>query len=442
MYIEPIVFLYNLAFMITSVVEQSFFLYQVCHNDFKLGRNICLEIERHPGIKDVIHADITNFQKYNVFVTEIITLFTPIILVFYFKFIDKKYFIILGLFGKLIYSSMIIINAYCEFSIVILLFTATLPCAFTGSDIIIISNSFAYLSERVPDCKKNSRLTFLNGLILSTMPIGTMIGKILFKHTEFFKNSYEKMFILNVSILLVSIILTLFLEKDWNCNRSEEEEIELSFTQLQHDIDRDIRYNMYRDKGTFKRILKIVLDYKVSLVIIISALHILQRSEKFYLYLFTQYKLSWSFEKFSNFKFIQTLLLMIVSIITALILNKVKINVLILMVFGAAGNILARVLYIIANNDILFYIGGCFTATGPLTSSSVKCYLSKIIHKKDLRKLFVITTATENIMTMAANFPYSILYINSNEMGKEWLFSITILSQSIILVLVCVINFL
>lgn len=443
MLIEPIVFLYNLAFMITSVVEQSFFLYQVCHNDFKFERSICLEIEKHYSIKELIHPSVAYFQKYKILIVEIITLIGPILFVLYLKFIDKKYFIIFGLIGKLIYSSMVIMNSYFECSVLTLLFTATLPCALTGSDILIISNSFAYLSERVNDTKRHCRITFLNALIISTMPLGTMIGKILFKQTEFFKNSYEKMFAINAILLLISIFLALFLEKDFSETvQTVEEGIELSPSQEKHKEEREIRYNLYRTEKVGKRIIKMILDFKVSLIILVSALHILQRGEKFYLYLFTQYKLSWSFEKFSNFKFIQTLLFMIISISTALILNKVKVSILLLIAFGAAGNIIARIFYIIANNDLLFYIGGCFTASGPLTTSSVKCYLSKHIHRKDLSILFVVTTAAENILTIAASFPYSILYINRNEIGKEWIFSVTIVTQSLILILICIIRFL
>lgn len=427
--------------MITSIVEQSFFLYQVCHNDFQIPRNICLEIERHPGIKDLIHRDVSNFQNYNILINEVITLFAPILFVFYFRGIDKKYFILLGLFGKLVYSVMIVINAYYELSVIMILFTASLPCAFSGSDILIISNSFAYLSERTLESKKSFRITLLNSLILATMPLGTLIGKILFKQTTFFHNSYEKMFILNVCILLISIILTLYLERDRRCNKNqEEEEIELSSIEIQN--EKNLIYNSYRSHSIYKRILRLILDYKVSLIILISGLHILQRSEKFYLYLFTQYKLSWTFEKFSNFKFVQTLLFMVVSITTAIILNKVNINNLILIIFGAIGNITSRILYILANNDIIFYIGGCFTSSGPLISSSVKCYLSHIIHKKDLRVIFVITTIIENVMTMAASFLYNILYVNTNEIGKEWLFSLTILTQGTILILICLIRFL
>lgn len=443
MFIEPIIFLYNLAFMITSVVEQSLFLYQACHNDFKIAKNICLEIEINPEIKEFIHEDVAYFQKYNVIITEIIVLVTPIILVCYFRFIDKKYFIILGLFGKLIYSIMVIINIYYEFRVIVLVLTATLPCAFTGSDIIIISNSFAYLSERLPDSKKNSRIIFLDGLILSTIPLGTILGKILFKQIPLFKNSYERIFIINVLLVLISIFLALFLEKDNDSNRPNvEEAIELSAKDEKCEIDRETRYNLYRNKGLKRRILDIILDFKVSLIVLISALHVLQRSEKFYLYLFTQYKLSWSFEKFSNFKFLQTLLFMIVSISTALVLKKIKINMLLLIVLGATGNIIARINYMLANSDTLFYIGGCFTASGPLISSSIKCYLSQMIHKKDLIILFVITTVFENVLTTAASFLYNILYINNNNIGKEWLFSITIITQSIIIILICVIHFL
>jgi len=60
----------------------------------------------------------------------------------------RKLPLILGLIGKFIYSSMIVVNTLQpSWPVNFIIYTATIPGAFTGADVAIFANAFSYISD-------------------------------------------------------------------------------------------------------------------------------------------------------------------------------------------------------------------------------------------------------------------------------------------------------
>lgn len=112
--VEPPLFLYMMAYMVTSVIEQAFFVYKACKVDHQYPEEICRNINNASflDIKKEVQVTVSNFYQWNNILGHIV----PIILAFYMgAWSDKrgrKIPLIMGLTGKLIYSSMIIVNSY------------------------------------------------------------------------------------------------------------------------------------------------------------------------------------------------------------------------------------------------------------------------------------------------------------------------------------------
>jgi MFS transporter, PCFT/HCP family, solute carrier family 46, member 3 len=84
----------------------------------------------------------------------------------------------LGLLGKFIYSFMIVINTiYVEWPVEYIIYTATIPSAFTGADVAIFANAFAYISDISTEKNRTMRITILDVAYLSTMPTGVALGE-------------------------------------------------------------------------------------------------------------------------------------------------------------------------------------------------------------------------------------------------------------------------
>lgn len=89
----------------------------------------------------------------------------------------RKLPLLIGLIGKFIYSSMIVVNTLKpEWPVQYIIYTATVPSAFTGADVAIFASAFAYISDITSSEDRTLRITILDVIYLSTMPTGVALG--------------------------------------------------------------------------------------------------------------------------------------------------------------------------------------------------------------------------------------------------------------------------
>lgn len=85
--------------------------------------------------------------------------------------------LLIGLIGKFYYSFMIVINSLQpSWPVEYIVFTATLPMAFTGADVAIFAAAFSYLVDISSSENRTLRVTLLEVIYLSTMPTGIALG--------------------------------------------------------------------------------------------------------------------------------------------------------------------------------------------------------------------------------------------------------------------------
>ena len=85
----------------------------------------------------------------------------------------RKLLLILGLFSKFIYSFMIIVNSLIEsWGVNMIIYTANLPSTLLGGDVAIFSACFAYISDVSTVEQRTLRVTILDAIYLSAMPLG------------------------------------------------------------------------------------------------------------------------------------------------------------------------------------------------------------------------------------------------------------------------------
>lgn len=78
---------------------------------------------------------------------------------------------------------MIVINTmYSQWPVEYIIYTATIPSAFTGADVAIFANAFAYISDVSTEKNRTMRITILDVAYLSTMPTGVALGRIHFSY--------------------------------------------------------------------------------------------------------------------------------------------------------------------------------------------------------------------------------------------------------------------
>lgn len=87
-----------------------------------------------------------------------------------------------------------------------IIYTATLPMAFTGADVAIFAAVFAYVSDISSKESRTLRVTIVEVCYLATMPTGLALGKYLFSNVT--NGSYSILFIINASLLFLSLVYT------------------------------------------------------------------------------------------------------------------------------------------------------------------------------------------------------------------------------------------
>lgn len=208
--IEPTLVLYMMAYMTTNVVEQAFFIDKACRVNHGFNASICehinaaenevfnKEVQVKPHFYNVIsfviysytldhflkqfcinlQVTVSEFHQWNDIAGHVV----PIVLALFMgAWSDKrgrKLPLLLGLLGKVYYSTMIVLNTTQNtWPVENIIYTATLPSALTGADVAIFAAAFAYISDITTQKSRTLRVTILEVCYLAAMPAGIALGK-------------------------------------------------------------------------------------------------------------------------------------------------------------------------------------------------------------------------------------------------------------------------
>lgn len=104
-------FLYMIAYMLTSVIEQAFYVYKACRVNHQYTDQICHELELHDDIKKEVQITVSNFHQWNNIAGHIFPMFLALFLGSWSDRRGRKLPMLLGLSGKFFWSAMVVVNA-------------------------------------------------------------------------------------------------------------------------------------------------------------------------------------------------------------------------------------------------------------------------------------------------------------------------------------------
>ncbi|CRK99795.1 CLUMA_CG013103, isoform A [Clunio marinus] len=430
--VEPSLFLYMMAFMVTSVVENVFFVYKACTVNHGHPHNICINIENYNETKKEVQVTTADFFQWNSIAGHVI----PIILALFLgAFSDKrgrKLTLLMGLFGKFIYSVMVVVNTLQPtWPVEYVIYTATIPSAFTGADVAIFASAFAYISDITSVQDRTLRITILDVCYLSTMPTGVALGTYLF---NYFNKSFTIMFVINASLLFLGIVYTL-LNLKWQTTPKQQPLTDLPWTKWIPDFF-DKKHFMSSMKTLCKRRNNNYRTY-IIFMMISMAFYAFQRDEKPYLYLYTQLQFNWTTEIYSNFKTYQSAAFVLVMLIAVPIMNKLlKWKDTTIVIIGASAHSLGRVCFGLATASWMMFLGATIAALGPTVAPALRSITSKLVPVEERGSVFALLSVCDNAVPLLNGVMYTQVYkwtIDSHPAGIFWL---TLATQMIVLVLV------
>ncbi|KAL0118681.1 hypothetical protein PUN28_009387 [Cardiocondyla obscurior] len=435
--VEPTMWLYMMAFMFTSVVEQDFFRYKACRVDHGYSQEICANLNSidNKTIKAKVQVTVSEFHQWNDIAGHVV----PIILaLFYGNWSDRhgrKLPLVLGLTGKLIYSFMVVINSMMDtWKLKTVIYTATLPSSILGGDVAIFASCFSYISDVSSVRQRTMRITILDVIYLSTMPSGIALGSYVFTHLK--SMPYTIMFAINATLLLLAIIYSIIC-LEWQTLPQQES---LSGKNWLLDF-----FDMKHVSATIQTLAKSRRNHgklHLWLLLFSMCLYTFQRDEKPKSQMYTSLVFKWSVVDFSTFKTFQSALFVLAMLIGVPVMSKlIGMRDTFIVVVGAIAHAGGRVVFILARRPELFYVGATIAALGPVVAPVLRSMTSKLVPGEERGKIFSMLSVCDNAVPLFSGTLYSQLYNATIKTAPNSFYWLTIATQMAVLLLILVIQF-
>ena len=400
-------FLYMFAFMLTTVVEQVFFVFKACTVNHGYPEDICYNIQNYEDIKKEVQVTVSNFHQYN----NIASYAVPIILAFFIgAWSDRrgrKLPLILGLCGKFVYSSMIVVNTLNkDWPVENIIYTATIPSVLTGADVAIFASCFAYISDITSVADRTMRITILDICYLSTMPTGVALGAYIYAKTD---KSFTIMFIINASLLFIAILYSI-INLNWRTTDRQQSICELRWYQMPLDFF-DKRHVVLSLKTFCK---KRTLNRRIYLFILMIAMafYTFQRDEKAKMFLYTQFKFNWDAIQYSRFKTFQSSMYVVMMLIGIPFFTKVlNLRDTVIVLIGATAHACGRLVFIFADVGWVMFVGAAVAGVGANIPPVIRSMVSKIVPTTERGIIFAFLSVFDNAVPLISGVLYTQVWI-------------------------------
>ncbi|XP_077302511.1 lysosomal proton-coupled steroid conjugate and bile acid symporter SLC46A3 [Arctopsyche grandis] len=434
--VEPIMFLYMMAFTITSVVEQAFFINKACTVNHGHGSEICdnLSNSTNAAINNQVQKTISTFIQWNNIAGHVVPIILALFLGAWSDKRGRKGILIAGLVGKLWYSVFIIIIASQKtWPLEYVIYIATIPSALTGADVAIFAAAFSYISDITTSINRTMRVAILDVCYLSTFPTGVALGNYLFH--QVFNKSYSDLFAINASFLFIAIIYSAINLK-WKTTEKHQSMSEAGV----HNFFADF-FDKNHAVSSFRALTKERPHHRRAylLIMMISmALYTFQRDEKPMLFLYTIKVFGWDANIYSNFKTFQSTAYVIMMLIAMPLMSRVlNWRDTIIVMIGSVSHAGGRFFFAFAKQSWFFYIGAVVASLGPCVAPVIRSMTSKTVPLEERGKVFALLSVCDNAVALFSSILYSQLY--NATLDTEYpnaIFFLTIASQFTVLLLI------
>ncbi|CAG9794753.1 unnamed protein product [Diatraea saccharalis] len=430
--VEPTMFLYMMAFMITNVIEQTFYVFRACTVDHGYSEEICYEINKHQEINNEVQVTTSTFHQWNGIASHIVPLLLAFFLGSYSDKRGRKFILLAGLVGKLYFSAMITLNTIKAWPLNYVIYTATFPSALTGADLAIFAACFAYIADVSSLKNRTLRVGILDVVYLSSLPTGVAVGNVLYNKVV--NKSFTAMFAINTCLMILATLHCLiFLE--WQTSPTQKSP-----------KDAGVRNSVadFFDLGNIKRTIITLTKRREEnrrlflwFLLISMAFYTFQRDERPVMYLYTSLVFQWDATAFSNFRTYLSTAYVVIMLFGIPLMTKVfKWRDTVIIMLGASAHISGHLFYAHASVDKLMYVGATAAALGPCVAPLIRSMASKVLPASERGVAYAFLSVMENVVAMFASVIYTQLYkatINTEYINS--IFYLTMTTQAIVFVL-------
>ncbi|KAJ2954279.1 hypothetical protein O0L34_g2530 [Tuta absoluta] len=404
--VEPSMFLYMMAFMTTSVIETTFYIFRACTVNHGYSEQICYNISAHKDINAEVQVTISTFQQWFGVSSQLVPCVLAFFLGAYSDRRGRKIVLLAGLLGKLYFSIMITINTIFPWPVEYVIYTAAFPSALTGADLAIFAASFAYIADVTSASNRTFRIGVLDVAYLSTMPAGVAIGNLLFNKVV--NESFTAMFVINTTLMVLATLYTvIFL--DWQ-TRPEQKSLKeagvknplTDFFDLKH-ISRTIAVLTKKRSNHERTYLWFLL--------MSMAFYTFQKDERPMMYLYTISQFGWGLTEFSNFRTYLSTAYVIVMLFGIPLMTKAwRWKDTVIVMLGATSHMAGHFIYTQATDGTMMYVGATAAALGPCVAPLIRSMTSKVLAPDEKGVAYAFLSVMQTAVAMFASVVYSQIY--------------------------------
>lgn len=419
--VEPALFFYSLSMMSVSVIRDSVYFERACED---MGHEDCKSLSSED--KKSVQLVVSNFLQWNGLVRQII----PIILAFYIgAWSDKrgrKITLIFGLTGELIYSLLylcFILNK--DFPLSYFIFGVTIPGSIGGATLTTFSSFFSYVSDTSNVNNRTKLMTISSAIYSISAPIGVALGSYILSSS----GSHVYVFLVNIFCIMIALVYSIFFLK-WQTKPEQRHISEVPLSGLWKDLFES--GNLSDSLKTFvnKRPNRSLLWLSISIL----GLAIFHRGEKSMMFLYTQLNFNWNIHDFSNLRtFENALQVPVLLLLVPFLTNYVKLNDAVVVIIGALGYIVSRIVLMTYSTPMMFYIVAGISSLGTIVNPVARSMVSKIVSSEELGKTFALLALLDSIVPLISSVVFTQTYNLSLETIPGLIFTPLLISNLFIL---------
>ncbi|KAL3289021.1 hypothetical protein HHI36_003464 [Cryptolaemus montrouzieri] len=410
--VEPIVFLYILATMMNSLVNQNLSLEKACRVNLHLNQSICDALVVRDKSGYLPHHEVEVQQlvvKWAAYKTFIIGSIPVIAIIFFGSWSDRhrrrKPIILIPIFGDLIGSIALFVCSYffLELSLEYSWMAETFSTGLFGGQCSLFLGVFSYVAGISSDEDRTLRIGSVAVVHVISISTGMFLSGILLNRLGFL-GVYS---ITTLSLTVAIIYGTLKIKEK---KIKEEEEKKIGFL-------KDL-FALEYVKNTFKTCFQKKVDGRRMKMIVIMLLCTMvvgsMQGEITVQYMYVRLKFGWNEVDFSIFNFFHFAIQLLGNIIALSFFSKyMKWDDAILGVIAVVTKIFAYLVYAFAPSGKHFYVGAILELFNGSSFIALRAIMAKIVPTNELGQSNSVFGICEALMPFIFGPIYSKIYIKT-----------------------------
>ncbi|XP_047986531.1 solute carrier family 46 member 3-like isoform X1 [Leguminivora glycinivorella] len=416
---EPVLFLYQLCYMITIATSQNVMLEKACRVDLDLGNNICTSLRLQNQSESLKHHEEI-LQKYvapSVTLRTYTILTVPCILLLLTGFFSdntgyRKVIPMIQIVAQMLICVNNLVQVYFMKETGLFFFVAAeaLLEGLGGGYASVQMTAFSYMAKVTSVEERTFRIGLLYFSHSVSMPVGLAIVGPLLKHY-----GYYWCYSLSGCLNFINLMYNLYWIK----------EAKRSIEQKQHDRRGFVYFvRLYFTFSNVKETLRVVFkdgpnNRRVRIFIMLGIVSVLfgpMYGELSVIYMSTRYRFGWDELQFSIYQTYNFIIHTLGTVFSLVVFSKIlKWHDSLLGIISTTSKIIGCFVYCFAATAMVFYMAPLVEILNGTSLLAMRSIMSKVVTPDELGKVNSIFGLTENLMPLIYVPLYTTVYTHTME---------------------------